>query len=139
MRTILYNTNTNQIINPNKTYEGGYNNKFPLGTLKPNEIELEYIDTPVPQYDTRTQRISSYWEVEDNLRYVKKYNFIDKTPEEIEYDDAVNEWKHIDYSLRITAPDLLTTQFSGVLEWFRLKELPFEYDKNKWFNYIVVQ
>lgn len=97
-------------------------------TLEPNEILLEVIIEPIPQYDPYTQRMHVVETVNpETQEWVKSYIVEDKTPLEIERLD----WTYNNYAKRIVAPMAMITDpndNNGVkmYTWFQAQGLPTE-------------
>jgi hypothetical protein len=78
--TILYNTESQQIIgyfNPQYLVDGQ------PGEIHPPIIELNYIKTPPPPYDSNTQKIISSWEIINN-DYLQNWSIVDLTENELD-------------------------------------------------------
>ena len=123
MKTILYNSATEQVISP--IYQDGYKVDGQPQTVEPPIFELEYIETPQPEYDETTKNVSYEWGVDlDELTYTQSWQIIEKTAYEI----AMQDWAYPEYQKRIVAPDalLLDDVGSKVFNWFTGKGLPFE-------------
>lgn len=114
MKTVLYNINTNKVIS--KIYPNRYN----LPIKESHIIELEYIDTPKPEY-SNTQKISSYFEHQDG-KWVKVWTIANKTA----YELYIEDWKYINLPKRFIAPSSLLIEYPGIETWFRYQGLPIE-------------
>ena len=86
MATVLYNKTTKEVVAG--PFRQGYLVDGKPGTITQPFIELELIETPEPDYDSKTQKLSSEWIV----RIAKKtrtltWTVIEKTIEELELDE----------------------------------------------------
>jgi hypothetical protein len=78
--TILYNTQTQKILgyfNPQYLVDGQ------PGNIDPPIIELEYLPSSPPPYDSNTQKITNSWEIKNN-QYIQNWTILNLTPEELE-------------------------------------------------------
>jgi len=123
MTTKLYNTQTQQIIYT--SYNGYYTVDGVRPTLPENIIELVVVDTPAPNYNTITEKLSWTWVVDSiALEYRKEWVIENKTPYEI----AMEDWRYPQYLKRIIAPKELLFDDIGIkmYGWFQLNKLPVE-------------
>lgn len=99
VRYILYDSN-NQVITK-LPKPGLYTIDGSPAILPENVYQLEVVDL-VPDYNTGTHKlVEGQWVVDlDNLQYVKQYSVVEKTA----YELAVEDWVHMDYTLRIKCP-----------------------------------
>lgn len=93
--TILYDKTTQEVLS---WHRKGYLVDGKKPQLPSNIVELEvvYADTPTP---SATQKVVESWEV-TNTQYKQVFTLVNKTAYEI----AVDDWKHMDWAIRITAP-----------------------------------
>lgn len=69
MKTILYNTKTGYVIG---YYPDGYNVKGKPGRVDPPVLELPVIDTPPPEYNPETHRVTSMYQVDLTLKQYRE-------------------------------------------------------------------
>lgn len=101
--TILYDKTTQEVLS---WHRKGYLVDGKKPQLPSNIVELEvvYADTPTP---SSTQKVVESWEVTDT-QYKQVFTLVNKTAYEI----AVDDWKHMDWAIRITAPKSMLFQTS---------------------------
>jgi hypothetical protein len=128
--TILYNIEKQKII-------GYYDPWYPVngkpGLVEPPAIELEVVQTPRPEI-TNIQILQSEWVVDTiNKTYTLIHNVRNKTQYEID----IENWNHVEYSLRIKAPIQLIMDDIGIkmYGWFQINNLPVE-NKNDGYIYL---
>ncbi len=81
MITIIYDTIKGETITGE--LNGGYIVDGVKGKLDDNQVELEVIKTPEPDYDANTQNLTSVWKMEGK-QYILEHTVTDKTPEELQ-------------------------------------------------------
>lgn len=93
--TILYDKTEQKVLS---WHRKGYFVDGKKPQLPSNIVELEvvYAQEPIP---SETQKVEESWQVTDT-EYKQVYTLVDKTAHEI----AVEDWKHMEFSKRITAP-----------------------------------
>lgn len=93
--TILYDKTTQSVLSwhPNGYLVDGKKPQLPSNIV---ELDVVYADKPTP---SATQNVIESWEATDT-QYNQVFTLVDKTAYEI----AVDDWKHMDWGLRITAP-----------------------------------
>jgi hypothetical protein len=89
-------------------------------------VLLEIVNIPPENYDKKThQVIEGAWIIDLEARtYTKQYSVVEKTT----YELAVEDWKHMDYTLRIVAPVGLVMDDLGIKfhAWFTVRGYPIE-------------
>lgn len=123
MKTILYNSATQQVISP--IYQDGYKVDGQPQSVEPPIYELEYIETTQPEHDPVTQYVTQEFLPDfDENEYRQVWYVHDRTDFEI----AMQDWAYPEFQKRIVAPDalLLDDVGSKVFNWFTGKGLPFE-------------
>lgn len=93
--TILYDKTAQQILSwhPNGYFVDGKKPQLPSNII---ELDVVYADKPTP---SETQKVVESWAITDT-QYVQSFELVNKT----EYELAVDDWKYMDWALRITAP-----------------------------------
>ena len=133
MKTILYNTTTNQTVG--KIREGYYNGIWnsalskEAGWTPEHIVELEVIQPEEPAYNPSTQKIASQWVVDiEEFTYTLEWTVTDKTQAEIDYEAAVVDWIYLEWAKRIVAPIELILDDVGIkmYGWFQLNGFPVE-------------
>jgi hypothetical protein len=118
--TILYNTDTNEIV---CRYPDGYTIDGvlqPLGKVAENILHLKFVTNPMPDH-TDTQRVESIWKVQKN-KYVQTWQVIQLSAHEI----WMRGWHEPNFEIRIVAPKALVFDDMGakMFAWFQLNDLP---------------
>ena len=128
---ILYNTQTQQL--EGKPYEGEFSSIYnsglneTLGWLPEYILELNVVQTTQPEFNYATQRCSSSWIIDTELKeYRLEWTIQDKEQSELDMQDALANWKHAEYALRIVAPVQMIMDDMGIkmFGWFQLNNLP---------------
>ena len=131
MKTILYNTQTEQI--EGRIRKGLFNDIYNSGLsvepgwLPDHVIELVVTEDPIPEYDPITQTLSGERVVDlENKLYKTVYTVTDKTQEQIQHEAWTHDWPHPEYAKRIVAPKTLAMEDVGakMYVWFMLEKLP---------------
>lgn len=93
--TILYDKTTQSVLSwhPSGYLVDGKKPQLPSNIV---ELDVVYADTPTP---SPTQKVVESWDVTDT-QYKQVFTLVNKTAYEI----AVDDWKHMEFSKRITAP-----------------------------------
>lgn len=101
MKTILYNTDTQQLEANGRVFDGGY--KIRSVAQKPflpaHIKELEYIDATPPTFDAATHKIGGFeWVADLNAEtYTKVWNVVALSAKEL----AAIEWEHPEWGKRL--------------------------------------
>jgi len=132
MKTILYNTNTQELTYHAK--EGYYLVDGVRPTLPSDMVELTEVEEITPSYNVETQRLTNSWVVDlTTLEYRKEFTVVDLTAKEL----AAKEWKHIDYTKKLTIDEDVAKTSVGVFHFMRFEKNgnPLEYDNvnKKWY------
>ncbi len=104
MATILFNITDNKPISPR--YIPYYTVFGMRPTLPEDVVELTIIESITPDYNSKLQYITEYWEREDN-NYVQKFTIIDKPIEQIQQEA---KW-HLDKEIRVIISNSLKSQW----------------------------
>jgi len=101
--TVLYDTTTQKALS---WHRKGYLVDGKKPQLPSNIVELEvvYADKPTP---SATQKVVESWNAGDT-QYMQVFTLVSKTAYEI----AVDDWKHMEWAIRITAPKSMLFQTS---------------------------
>lgn len=101
--TILYDKITQSVLSwhPNGYLVDGKKPQLPSNIV---ELEVVYANKPTP---SATQKVVESWEVTDT-QYNQVFTMVDKTAYEI----AVDDWKHMEWAIRITARKSMLFQTS---------------------------
>jgi len=93
--TILYDKTEQKVLSwhPNGYFVDGVKPQLPSNIV---ELDVVYADKPT---SSATQKVVEGWIVTDT-EYKQIFTFVNKTAYEI----AVDDWKHMEWALRITAP-----------------------------------
>jgi hypothetical protein len=117
MKSILYNTATNEIID---TFPNGYLVNGKPGILHEGIAELQYISSQ-PSFNPATHKADSNFVVDLVAKtYTQVWSIVPKSA----YDFAIEAWHYPAFAKRIIAPVELVMQYPQVETWFRLNELP---------------
>ena len=137
MKTILYNTNTQEIKHHAK--EGYYKVDGVRPELPKEVLELTVIEEPQPSYDAETQKISSDWVIDETAKeYRKEFTVTDLTPKEL----AAKAWKHTEYPTKLIIDESVGGTPVGSKHFIRFENMgnPVEYNEaNKQFSVWVKQ
>jgi hypothetical protein len=121
MKTILYNTVTQQVI---LNCLNGYTvDGKPSPTYDKNIVELAVVETEVPEYNTETHSVGSDYVLDVEAKtYTQVWSITAKTPYEI----AMEGWQHPEYAKRIVAPMELIMNDIGIkmYGWFQINGFP---------------
>ena len=132
MKTILYNTNTQEITQHAK--EGYYLVDGVRPTLPKDMVELTIVEETQPSYDPETQKITSDWVIDLTAKeYRKEFTVVNLTPKEL----AAKAWKHTDFSTKLIIDESVGGTPVGSKHFIRFENMgnPVEYDKaNKQFS-----
>ena len=79
-----------------------------------------FYDVIIPAYNENKELSDIYF---DSLNKYFTYEVINKTVEQIDFENRIKDWKFLEYSMRIKAPDSLLMQLPGVEVWARYKGL----------------
>jgi hypothetical protein len=121
MRTILYNADTGKVLT--RPLEGGYRVDGQPRAVEPPIYELQVIDTPAPDYDRDTQRVSHERQADLSAGWwVTVWTITAKTPEEIEAERKAQVPSEITprqfrvglVALLGIAPDTVDTMLDGI-------------------------
>lgn len=101
--TILYDKTAQQVLSyhPNGYWVDGSKPQLPSYIV---ELEVVYADKPTP---SATQNVVESWEATDT-QYKQVFTLVNKTAYEI----AVDDWMHMEWAIRITAPKSMLFQTS---------------------------
>lgn len=131
MKTILYNTQTNELVGGIR--EGSYNGIWDSamsqisGWFPAYISELTVVETEEPEYDNITQYLTDEWIIEDD-EYKRVWTIHDKPVSQIVIE--VNNWQHSDKNIRILVPNLLATQYPQIFALWQMRKLPIEAAEN---------
>lgn len=121
--TVLYDTAMDKIIS--NIYTNGYKVDGIKPELPNNILELNVIKESIPTFDEKTQKIISNWIIDlNNFEYR-----LEHTVENLsEYEIAMKDWEHPEYSKRIVAPKQLVMEDIGIkmLGWFQVNGFPIQ-------------
>ena len=101
--TILYDKTEQALLSwhPNGYLVDGKKPQLPSNIV---ELDVVYADKPTP---SATQKLVESWEVTDT-QYKQVFTLVSKTAYEI----AVDDWKHMEWAIRITSPKSMLFQTS---------------------------
>ena len=128
--TILYDKTTQSVLSwhPNGYFVDGKKPQLPSNIV---ELEVVYADKPTP---SRTQKVVESWEVTDT-QYKQVFTLVNKTAYEI----AVDDWKHMQWAIRITAPKsmLFTPIGAPMFAYLQINQnLVANKDENDYYVYV---
>ena len=128
--TILYDKTEQEVLSwhPNGYFVDGVKPQLPSSIV---ELDVVYADKPTP---SATQKVVEGWMVTDT-EYKQIFTFVNKTAYEI----AVDDWKHMEWALRITAPKsmLFTDIGAPMFAYLQInKNLIVNKDSNDYYVYV---
>ena len=120
MKYIYYNTETQTIIRERNEPYLIYGKQ---GKLPQDVVELQRVESDKPSYNELIEKLVLSYQVDlQNKEYRHLWEKVSKTIYEIKTDD----WKYMEFGLRVVAPLILANQYPQIEVWFRLNELPIE-------------
>lgn len=128
--TILYDKTTQSVLS---WHRKGYLVDGKKPQLPSNIVELEvvYADKPTP---STTQKVVESWDVTDT-QYKQVFTLVNKTAYEI----AVDDWKHMEWAIRITVPKsmLFTNIGAPMFAYLQINQnLVVNKDDNDYYVYV---
>ena len=128
--TILYDKTEQKALSwhPNGYFVDGAKPQLPSNIV---ELDVVYADKPTP---SATQKVVEGWMVTDT-EYKQIFTFVNKTAYEI----AVDDWKHMEWALRITAPKsmLFTAIGAPMFAYLQINQnLIVNKDSNDYYIYV---
>ena len=113
---VYYNTTTNKIVFKNKNT-----------AKKSGDVELEYVNSPIPAYDKLTHKLVKGTNIDSNT-----YTLFYMVEELSVYDKEIRDWKFPLYPQKLVIDEVVAESDKGVKHFIRFDILgnPIEYDES---------